>query len=128
MTHLIKLVAVALALSGMSSTLNAQQLSVPVMERAVDDLDSCGYGKIVGLKADGDGFLAVRSGPGSRYSKIDEVHNGDDVWLFEQKGNWIGIVYDVSSVSCSPIDADRPASHKGKKGWVHKNWVQLIAG
>lgn len=106
----------------------AQSLDVPVMEHASDDLDTCALGQIVGLKADGDGFLAVRSGPATSYPKLDELHNGDQVWLFDQKGEWIGIVYGVGEVSCSPISEDRPAPHHGKKGWVHENWVQVIAG
>ena len=98
------------------------------MEIASGDLDTCAYGKVDGLKADGDGFLAVRSGPGTNFNKIDELHNGDEVWLFEWKGNWIGVVYGTDELSCSPISADREVPYEGQKGWVHKNWVKLLAG
>lgn len=106
----------------------AQPLEVPVMERASDDLDTCALGEVFGLKSDGDGFLAVRSGPGSDFTKLDEVHNGDRVWLFEQRGDWIGVVYGVTELGCSPIKQDRIVPYSGKKGWVHGNWVQIIAG
>lgn len=106
----------------------AQQLDVPVIEYASDGLDTCSLGQVRGLKADGDGFLSVRTGPASSYRKIDEVYNGDRVWLFDQKGPWLGVVYGVNSVSCSPVSRNRPVPHKGKKGWIHKNWVQVIAG
>jgi hypothetical protein len=107
----------------------AQQLDVPVMELASDDLDTCALGKVTGLKAGGDGFLAVRSGPGSSYRKLDEIHNEDRVWLFEQRGEWIGIVYGIGhDMSCGAIDKDRPVPHPGKKGWVHQNWIEFLAG
>ena len=106
----------------------AQTLDVPVMERANDDLDTCALGQVTGLKADGDGFLAVRSGPGSSFTKLDEVRNGDKAWLFDQKGKWIGIVYGADELSCSPISKDRTIPRKGQKGWVHENCIQIIAG
>lgn len=111
-----------------SISLLAQPLDVPVMERANDDLDTCALGEVVGLKSDGDGFLAVRSGPGSDFAKLDEIHNEDRVWLFEQRGDWIGILYGANELSCSPIKQDRVVPYSGKKGWVHENWVQIIAG
>ncbi|MCY0148063.1 hypothetical protein OEG84_10165 [Hoeflea sp. G2-23] len=70
----------------------------------------------------------MRKGPGSDHAKIDELKNGDNVWLFETRGKWIGVVYGVESLSCSPIDADRPVHKGGKKGWVHQNWVEVLAG
>lgn len=106
----------------------AQSLDVPIIERAVDDLDTCLLAQVAGLKADGDGFLAVRSGPSGKFSKIDELHNGDRVWVFETRGKWLGVVYGVASLSCSPISQDRLLSHKGKHGWIHKNWIGALAG
>lgn len=122
------ILAVGFALAGLTPVY-AQNLDVPVMEIASDDLDTCAFGKVSGLKADGDGFLAVRSGPGTGYSKLDELHNEDPVWLFEQRGSWIGIVYDVGyDMSCSPIEADRPVPYPGRKGWVHEDWIEILAG
>jgi uncharacterized protein YgiM (DUF1202 family) len=118
---------VALAVSAFNPAV-AQSLDVPVMERASDGLDTCALGQVTGLKADGDGFLAVRSGPGSGHTKLDELHNGDRVWLFEQKGEWIGIVYGVEDLSCSPVETDREVKTDGKKGWVHENWIEVLAG
>lgn len=106
----------------------AQQLDVPVTESPQDDLDTCALGQVFGLKTDGDGFLAVRTGPGSKYRKIDELHNGDQVWMFDTRGKWVGIVYGAGEVSCSPVKVKRTVPHRGKKGWVHRNWVRVIAG
>ncbi|MEM7428067.1 MAG: SH3 domain-containing protein [Pseudomonadota bacterium] len=106
----------------------AQQLDVTVMERTQGDLDTCAQGEVRGLKADGDGFLAVRSGPSTKYRKIDELINGNKVWLFDQKGPWVGIVYGVPDVDCSPIAKDRPVPYPAMKGWVHENWIGVTAG
>lgn len=107
----------------------SQPLDVPVMEHADGgDYDTCSLGQVAGLKAGGDGFLAVRTGPGSDYTMIDKVYNGDKVWIFDQVGGWLGVVYGVDFVECSPIQKDRPVAKQGKKGWVHKNWVREIAG
>jgi len=122
---------VAIAILGTSMgpvAAQAQQLDVPVMEYASADLDTCSLGKVANLKADGDGFLAVRSGPGSKYTKLDEIYNGKKLWLFDDKGEWLGVVYDAPDLSCLPIDADRPVPYEGKKGWVHKKWVEFLAG
>lgn len=118
----------AFAIMAFTLPVQAQQLDVPVIEYAEEDLDTCGYGQVQGLKKGGDGFLAVRSGPGGKYRKLGELKNGENFWIFEQRGKWVGIVYDNPNLSCSPIKKDRPVSHKGKKGWVHQKWAKLIAG
>ena len=107
---------------------SAQSLDLPIIEKADADLDTCALGEVKGLKKNGDGFLAVRTAPGSGYRKLDEIHNGDKVWIFQQVGDWLGVVYDVDYVECGPIAKDQPVRAKGKKGWVHSNWIRLIAG
>ncbi|MEM1048119.1 MAG: SH3 domain-containing protein [Pseudomonadota bacterium] len=106
----------------------AQNLQRPIIEHAQEDLDTCALGEVTGLKADGDGFLAVRAGPGTQYRKLDQLYNGDAVLLFDRKGKWLGIVYGVAELSCSPIRESRPVPHRGRKGWVHENWIRVIAG
>lgn len=133
MTHHSRLSGVlAAAIVGLAAALTSptfgQQLLVPIIERASDGLDTCALGEVTGLKADGDGFLAVRSAPGSSHPKIDEVHNGDRLWVFTEIGDWLGVVYDTGNVECSPVDKDREVQTDGKRGWVHKNWVTIIAG
>jgi len=53
-------------------------------------------GIVVGVRAisqynhaNGNGFLAVRSGPGSRYTQIGELYAGDEYWVAERRGNWV---------------------------------------
>ncbi|UES41183.1 SH3 domain-containing protein [Roseibium aggregatum] len=108
---------------------SAQSLRIPVIEQPADDWDTCGLAEVAGLKAGGDGFLAVRAGPGSDFDKIDEVHNGDRLYLFSESGDWYGVLYGVGELDCSPITEPRKAERPGaKSGWVHKNWVRPLAG
>jgi len=100
----------------------------PIIEKVDGDFDTCALGEVTGLKTEGDGFLAVRSGPGTIFAKIDEIHNGDRVYMFTQVGEWIGIAYETETQDCSPIEQDRAMETTGKKGWVHENWIRVIAG
>ena len=127
MKNILKLIMVwsVLLVGGFA---NAQDLDVEIMKRAEDGLDTCAFGQIAGLKADGDGFLAVRKGPGTNHDKIDELVNGDKLWLFEENNGWYGIVYGVKELSCSPVENDRPVQTNGKKGWVFGKWVDILAG
>lgn len=120
--------AALIAFASFINFAQAQQLDVPVIEHADENLDTCSYAQISGLKADGDGFLAVRSGPGSNYTKLDELKNNDKIWLYDQHGDWIGIVYGTDNIECSSIDEDREIQTDGKKGWVHQNWIEFLAG
>ena len=118
--------AVTLALS--TATLSrAASLDVPVREIGGDgQAANCATSSVAGLKASGDGFLAVRTGPGGQYRKIDELHNGDNVVVFEQRGGWAGVVYKTAKVTCS---ATRTRTLKyGKMGWVSMRWLQALAG
>lgn len=102
-------------------------LDVPVMEQGGDgQMANCMSSRVTGLKAGGDGFLAVRSGPGTKYRKIDELRNGDEVIVFDVRGKWAGVVYGTSNVACSSTKT-RPVPYD-RKGWVHTKWLQEVAG
>jgi hypothetical protein len=104
-----------------------RQLDVPIQEQAGDgQAANCVSSAVTGLKADGDGFLAVRSGPGSQYRKIDELRLDEIVIVFEYRGKWAGIVYRTQNVRCSS-KTKRPVTYE-RKGWVHTNWLKHIAG
>lgn len=105
----------------------AENLAVPIIEHANGDSDTCLLGLVLRLKADGDGFLAVRSGPDAGYKKLDELHNEDEIWVFDSKGKWFGILYDIEDPNCRAVEADRAVPYAGKKGWVHRNWVDIVA-
>lgn len=88
----------------------AQVLDVPFAETGDDGgAPRCSSRtQVIGLDPNGDGFLSVRSGPGTDYAQIDKLRNGDIVYSCDFRGNWIAIVYGPS---------------KAKKGWVHGRWL-----
>ncbi len=109
-TMKIRSLILVLALSG--GTAAAQQMDVDF--QILEDAQAAGCaGSIVsGLNPNGDGFLAVRTGPGTNYRKIDELHNGDTVRTCAQKGSWFGVYY----------------GQPRRKGWVHGKWLVAGAG
>ena len=90
----------------------AQQLDVAIVADCVPGQAACyATSRVAGLKSGGDGFLAVRTGPGSDFRKIDELYNGDVVEVIEFAGKWRGVRY-----------------RDGRLGWVHSNWLRDLAG
>ena len=86
---------------------------------------------MTGLNAAGDNFLAVRSGPGSKFAMIDKINTGDPVYICDQHGRWTGIVYTSGDQDCgvsSPVARRQPYSGPCKSGWVHQKYIRLLAG
>jgi hypothetical protein len=106
--------------------------SVPVTPGGDAVLDACAsLGKVRGLRRDGDNFLAVRSGPGTRYTKIDKLVNGDEIYVCNERLPWLGVVYSGLGEDCgvtTPWPEAGPYDGPCKSGWVHRNWVEIIAG
>ncbi|WGH78480.1 SH3 domain-containing protein [Jannaschia ovalis] len=89
--------------------LRAQQLDVPIVidcDQSQEQAACYSVGTVMGLDPNGDGFLAVRSGPGSDFRMIDKLVNGDRVMGITQQGPWVGLVY-----------------RDDRKGWAHGNWI-----
>ena len=105
---------------------------VPVMHGGEPDMDACGgWGEVRGLDPNGDGFLAVRTGPGTGYPMIGRLHEGDGVHFCDQRDNWIGIVYGEPGQDCqaNPIlPLRQPYRGPCKSGWAHRHWLVLLAG
>lgn len=105
---------------------------VPVMVGGEAELDACGgLGAVHGLNPRGEGFLAVRAGPNSKYPIIDRLYNGDQVYFCDKHGEWIGIVYGKPMQDCgvsSPLRRRQPYKGSCQSGWAHRNWLVLIAG
>lgn len=120
-----------LALSFEAAAVHADE-SVPVMVGGEAELDACGgVGEVRGLNPRGDGFLAVRAGPGGKFPMIDRLYNGNRVYFCDKRGDWIGIVYGDPKQDCgvaSPLP--KRQSYKGpcQSGWAYRKWLVLIAG
>ena len=90
----------------------AQQLAVPITKDCVSSQAACyATSQVRGLKAGGDGFLAVRTGPGGNYPMIGQLVNGDVVTVITFHGKWRGVELT-----------------NGALGWVHSNWLSDLAG
>lgn len=102
----------------------------PVMMFA-SDFDPCSYGKVSGLRARGDGYLAVRSVPSASGAMLDRLHNGRPLWICDDRGAWLGVVYPAAQEDCAVnvnLKRSRPYHGRCRSGWVHSRWVRLIAG
>ncbi len=97
------------------------------------EYDACGStGRVVSLNSAGDNFLAVRQGPAGTHKMIDKLHTGNDVYMCDEQGDWIGIVYsadgDQDCGVSSPIARKQAYSGSCKSGWVHKRFITVVAG
>ena len=72
----------------------------------------CASSIVSGLDPEGDGFLAVRTGPGTGFPMVARLKNGAVVLTCAQSGPWIGVLYGASRT----------------KGWVHGRWLVPYAG
>jgi len=84
--------------------------------------DCTGY--VVGVKpitqynhARGNGFLAVRTGPGSSYQQTGEVYRGDEVSVYDRRGNWYAITC-MSGRCTNPLWGEPMPS-----GWVSSRYI-----
>lgn len=107
--------------------LPAQGLDRAIFEHESDgQAANCSAGTVMGLRADGDGFLAVRSGPGSDFRKLGEVRNGDRVTILDAEGEWLAILVPGGRIdqadACQRVGPRRQVSGPGL-GWVHGNWI-----
>ncbi len=106
----IRTMAFALAMT--VGTAHAQQLDVEFTIIEDDQAAGCAGSMVDGLQPGGDGFLAVRTGPGTEFRQIDKLQNGDMVRTCEMHGPWVGVYY----------------GEPRQKGWVHGNWLVHVAG
>ena len=106
--------------------------AVPVTIGGDQYLDACaGKGVITGLDPRGDGFLAVKAGPGPRYKRVDKLFNGEQVYLCSDHGKWFGVVYSKTKQKCNvttPWAKPLPYTGPCRSGWIHKSYVKITAG
>ncbi|WP_420578723.1 SH3 domain-containing protein [Oceaniradius stylonematis] len=104
--------ATVLALGGLSASVPAQA-------------GDC-TGHIVGVRpisqynhAAGNGFLAVRSGPGSGYQQIGEFYLGDEIAVWDRRGNWYAAM-------CMSGRCNNPLwGQPNAQGWVYGKYISV---
>lgn len=72
--------------------------------------------RVEGLNPRGDGFLAIRTGPGSEYRKIGELYNGNFAYM---KRPCVGKWCYADSISRDGM------SEQPVRGWIHTGWCFL---
>lgn len=116
----------------LASAAMPQQPNVPVLAGGEAEFDACGaQGVVRGLDPKGDGFLAVRAGPGSKHAMLDKVRNGAIVNLCDRRGDWLGVVYSHETRDCgvgTPWPRRGVYSGPCRSGWVHRKFVADYAG
>ncbi len=124
--------AAALALASLVSVQPMAGSGVDVMIGGDPNYDACGsLGVVAGLNPQGDNFLAVRSGPGTKYDQIDSLFSGNEVFLCDQRGRWHGIVYGTPGADCgvsSPVAGHQAYFGSCRSGWVFDRYIRVIAG
>lgn len=83
-------------------------------------------GEVVGLDPDGDGFLAVRSGPGTQYAQIDHLYEATEVYVCGYDTAWRAIVYPADGRDCGVSGLiDGPRGYDGPcfRGWANARWI-----
>ena len=125
-----------MALICLAAATAAQNRHVPVIAgQDGPDYDACGsQGVVRGLDPNGDGFLAVRAGPSSKYAMVDKVYNGTVLNVCDQSGkggNWFGVVYSHDTRDCGVgTPWPRAGAYNGPclSGWVYRKFVADLAG
>ena len=120
-------IAVMLATPAMPQTTVARE-SVPVVIKAEPDKDACATGTVEGLSV--DGFLSVRSGPGTSFAEEGRLSNKDLVHWCAEDGDWVGIVYPLGANCGVSTSWQETGPYQGpcKSGWAHRRWLRPLAG
>ena len=129
----MRLATFALALT-LSCATSASEKSVPVrIGQTHPDLDACtSIFAVAGLK---NSSLNVRTGPGTRYPRVDSLTNDQQVWACDsaRNGSWLAVVYAPlgTELDCgvtSPVSSPRTYQGPCRSGWVRAKWLVGIAG
>lgn len=136
---IIAAASVALAVLFLTAASFAQgaRIDVPIVIGGSGDFDACeGGGEVVGLNPRGDGFLSVRGGPSSNYGELDRLYNGNVVYICDNRGAWMGVIYPADGspadgTNCGvarPWPTRQPYTGPCKFGWVFSRYIKGIAG
>jgi hypothetical protein len=132
----VRKAVVALSMTLLAFFAGARPLSahsVPIVIHGNSEELACASTGVVKLDPNGDGFLAVRAGPSTNFFMTDKILNGQEVWLCEETGSWLGVVYPPNNhkivdtgESCNVNNLWRktsPYTGPCKFGWVFKQYI-----
>jgi hypothetical protein len=89
----------------------------------------CNFARVYHLET--GSYLSVRSGPSTRFSRIDRLTAGTAVYTCDEQGEWVKIFYGGPNTPCGSesgngLDARRVATCKS--GWLNRKWIDVISG
>ncbi|WP_299844157.1 SH3 domain-containing protein [uncultured Roseovarius sp.] len=114
-----------IAFNASCSLANDVENTVPVL---IDPQSGCEAAiEVVGLQNVAGNFLAVRNGPGTDFSNVGKLQNGDFLWYCSDNGDWLGVVVENESGTCE-IPSEGEYDGTCLSGWVSRNYTKLIAG
>ena len=64
-------------------------------------------GRFMQVFSPGDGYLNLRSGPGSDFAILQRMYNGEQVEIVERKGNWVRVYH-----------------QSGAEGWAYAKYLR----
>jgi hypothetical protein len=73
----------------------------------------------------------VLSGPAGGYQTVAHLRPGERVFVCNESGEWLGVVYKGPSRPCrggTPAGLDVPRSPQCASGWVRKDQVDILSG
>ena len=94
--------------------------AVPVRVGGDGDLPACGERAVINDREAVDGRVEVSSGPARSFRPIDRLEPGAEVFLCDEKGTFLGVIYGEGDCGLEePIE--RRASYRGTcdSGWLH---------
>lgn len=104
----------------------------PVMMLGGHDTDPCGNGHVSSAPGEGDSDLTVHSAPEANAAGIGALYKGQVLYVCQEKGDWLGIVYtDDSKKNCNtttPWKETAPYTGPCSSGWVERKYVEITAG
>lgn len=99
------------------------------------ELDACGaLGRVKKLDPRGDNFLSVRISPSATAREKDRVRPDQNLFLCDDAGEWIGVVYAQKEDAEQNCGVATPSAYDGayrgpcRYGWVNRRYIELIAG
>lgn len=95
-----------------SSIALSQELAVPIVKDCTSDQVAC-YATSVVVLCEGCPIAEpqLRLGPAYEYSTFSGLDVGEVVYVIEWEGDWRGVERD-----------------DGQLGWIHKSWLEQLAG
>ncbi|HHS93831.1 MAG TPA: SH3 domain-containing protein [Rhodobacterales bacterium] len=67
------------------------------------------------VRSPGDGYLNLRTGPGTRYRIIRRMYNGSKVDVLEQAGNWVRVRHQSGDVGWASLKYLKRPNTKWRK-------------